>query len=128
MLKTNNIKKITAMLTVFFLVFSITACGGKKVAPEVGKYKAISVEEGGTKIEGETLESLGMDVTLELKEDGTGTMNFGGEEGPVEWKDGKIIDKSSGETTKIKYILKDNTITLSEDTMSIVLEKQKESK
>ena len=116
------------MLTVFFLVFSITACGGKKVAPEVGKYKAISVEEGGTKIEGETLESLGMDVTLDLKEDGTGTMNFGGEEGPVEWKDGKIIDKSSGETTEIKYILKDNTITLSEDTMSIVLEKQKESK
>lgn len=128
MLKTNNIKKITAMLTVFFLVLSITACGGKKVAPEVGKYKAISVEEGGTKIEGETLDSLGMDVTLELKEDGTGTMNFGGEEGSVEWKDGKIIDKSSGETTEIKYTLKDNTITLSEDTMSIVLEKQKESK
>lgn len=78
-------KKVLVTVVAIVMVFSLVACGGgDKSASLAGTYKMTSMEAAGMTVDVATLaEAAGMDAdlfTLELKDDGSFTMNaFTGE-------------------------------------------------
>ena len=92
-------KKMVALLLIAVLVFALTACSGggggaaSKPSP-VGTYTLSGMEEDGEATSQEDLDllaSLGLTVTLDIKEDGTGSINLFGEEMEFTWDEDNII-------------------------------------
>lgn len=107
---------LSALLIVSLLV-CLVACGGGK-GPS-GKYNLVSMESDGMTIDGDTLKSLGMEVTIEFNSDGTGTIDFMGESEDFTWKDGKMI--SDGE--ELPFDLSGDTLTIEQDGAKMVFKK-----
>ena len=107
---------LSALLIVSLLV-CLVACGGSK-GPS-GKYNLVSMESDGMTIDGDTLKSMGMEVTIEFKDDGTGTIDFMGESEDFTWKDGKMI--SDGE--ELPFDFSGDTVTIEQDGAKMVFKK-----
>lgn len=99
-----KVKKVLALLLVAAMVFGLAACssgggGGASEKPSpVGKYTMTGMEENGEATSQEDLDlltSLGLTVTLEIKEDGTGILDLFGEQVEFEWDaDNLTVDGS----------------------------------
>lgn len=112
-----TMKIMLSALLIVSLLACLVACGGSK-GPS-GKYTLVSMESDGMTIEGDTLKSLGMEVTIEFNDDGTGTVDFMGEAEDFTWKDGKMI--SDGE--ELPFTFSGDTVTIEQDGAKMVFEK-----
>ena len=113
-----TMKIMLSALLIVSLLACLVACGGSGKGPS-GKYTLVSMESDGMTIEGDTLKSLGMEVTIEFNADGTGTIDFMGESEDFTWKDGKMI--SDGE--ELPFTFSGDTVTIEQDGAKMVFEK-----
>ena len=111
-------KKILALTLILVMVFALCACGGGKNAA-VGTWKLTGLFEGEEDYSA-YLAMLGMDLTLVLNEDGTGTMEMMGEKIDITWADGKIINE--GES--LSFSVDGDTLTISEEGERMVFTRQ----
>ena len=111
-------KKILALTLILVMVFALCACGGGKNAA-VGTWKLTGLFEGGEDYSA-YLAMLGMDMTLVLNEDGTGSMEMMGEKIDVTWGDGKITNE--GES--IPFSVDGDKLTMEEDGSQLVFTRQ----
>ncbi|MBR3153156.1 MAG: hypothetical protein IKF52_06135 [Clostridia bacterium] len=89
----------------------------------VGKYDLIEMSEGDetyTESDLETLKTMGLSITMELKDDGTGVMTMYGEDEEFEYDEKNIT--VNGVKTEYKY--KDGKLTVEEDDTKMVFEKK----
>lgn len=120
-------KKIIAVLAVVAMMMgalALTGCGKKFDKKKMaGKYELVEMTSGSESYTKEDLESLkayGFTITMELKDDGTGTMTTYGEEQKLTYdKDGITIDGD-----KASYTFENNKITVESDGTKMVFEKQ----
>ena len=89
-------KRFIALALAIIMVFSLVACsggaggGGNSKPSPVGKYTLSGMEEDGQATSQEDLDllsSLGLTVTVEVKEDGTGMIDLFGEQLEFTWDD-----------------------------------------
>ena len=111
-------KKILALTLVLVMVFALCACGGGKNAA-VGTWKLTGLFEGEEDYSA-YLAMLGMDLTLVLNEDGTGTMEMMGEKIDITWADGKIMNE--GES--LSFSVDGDTLTITEEGERMVFTRQ----
>ena len=122
--------KLLALMLALVCVLGLTGCGGGK-SKAVGKYDLESMETGGMTINvqdmldalGESGVEMSVEIVLELKDDGSFTLDESqSEEGTWEEKSGKITLTSNGES--IEATLDGDTLTLEEDGEKMVFVKQ----
>lgn len=94
---------IAALVCAFVLCFALVGCGGSVDKTKfLGTWELESADDENLDAESvELMKSLGLEVTLTLKDDGTGSLNLFGEETEVEWEatsatEGKISMKDTG--------------------------------
>ena len=117
-------KIIVALCCVFALSLALVGCGGgaqaDPKAPWVGTWDLSEMEENG-KVTGssdiEMLRSLGLDVYLELKQDGTGALVLFGESMSGTW-DAKSTTEATLtiEGQSVKMSLADDKVTMEQAT------------
>lgn len=112
-----TMKIMLSALLIVSLLACLVACGGSK-GPS-GKYTLVSMEAEGMSFDEDTLKTLGMEITIEFKDDGTGSLDFMGETEEFTWKDGKMI--SDGEELSFDY--SGNTVTIEQDGAKMVFKK-----
>ena len=83
-------RKLLTLILITVMVFSLAACkgSGKSKPSPVGTYNISALVEDGEETTAEELEILkemGLDISLELKEDKTGTIQLFGEEIEITW-------------------------------------------
>ncbi len=90
-------KKLTALILMMIMVFTLAACGSTKneLAEYAGTYKLTEWADGDTSISGDDIATFGLDVmSLTLNEDGTGSMTYGEEDTEEDfdftWEVGKM--------------------------------------
>lgn len=123
-----NVSKIVAVCLTALLMLSLVACGGKDYA---GTYNFVSMNMGGQEITAEMMTAIMPDskIQLVLKDDGSFTMDAvmdpsaeaDSEEGTWEEKDGNLILTVDGQS--VTATVKDGTITMSEDGVSMSFKK-----
>ena len=112
-------KKLVALCLVLVLVVAMVACGGGGKNPAVGTWKLTGLFEGEEDYSA-YLAMLGMDLTLVLNEDGTGTMEMMGEKLDITWADGKIMIE--GES--LSFSVDGDTLTIAEEGERMVFTRQ----
>ena len=112
-------KKLVALCLVLVLVVAMVACGGGGKNPAVGTWKLTGLFEGEEDYSA-YLAMLGMDLTLVLNEDGTGTMEMMGEKLDITWADGKIMNE--GES--LSFSVDGDTLTIAEEGERMVFTRQ----
>jgi hypothetical protein len=112
-------KKLVALCLVLVLVVAMVACGGGGKNPAVGTWKLTGLFEGEEDYSA-YLAMLGMDLTIVLNEDGTGTMEMMGEKLDITWADGKIMNE--GES--LSFSVDGDTLTISEEGERMVFTRQ----
>ncbi len=125
-----KMKRIVALLMIAIMVFALTACsggggGGSSKPSPVGKYTLSGMSENGEATSEEDLkllESLGLTVTMEIKEDGTGVLDLFGETMDFTWDDDNLI--VDGE--KQAYTFDGTTFTMESDETSMTFTKDAE--
>lgn len=110
----NNWKKYAAIAFGLGMMATLPACGSisetKKVPEEAGSYELLEMTSEGATYDRQLIQAAGMDVyTMELDEDGTGTITIDGTS-DLTWGDGKI--RVEGEEDAFPYEYKDNIITI----------------
>ena len=91
----------------------------------VGTWKLVSMKEDGETISDEDLammEAIGMEITLELKEDGTGVLTIFDETTELHWKDGIMYEDD--EDDAVEYVIEDGVLTMGDDTDELVFAKE----
>ena len=121
MKKTRSIAVV--VLTALLSLVLLTACG-----KATGKYKFKSLSSEGSTMTAEAISSMGgidaSQMYLELKADGTFTMNVPGEDAASgKWSQSGSKITLTAEDETIEGTLKGKTITISEGSMSMVFEK-----
>ena len=114
-------KKLVALCLVLVLVVAVVALagGGGGKDPAVGTWKLTGLFEGEEDYSA-YLAMLGMDLTLVLNEDGTGTMEMMGEKLDITWADGKIMNE--GES--LSFSVDGDTLTIAEEGERMVFTRQ----
>ena len=111
-------KKIVALTLVLVMVLALCACGGgSKTA--AGTWKLTGMTQDGQDYS-EYLSMLGMEITMVLNEDGTGTMEAMGQKVDVTWDESGIT--SQGET--IPYTLDGDKLTMAQDGAEMIFTRQ----
>ena len=112
-------KKVISMLLMVAMVFTLVACGSKAPA-EAGVYSIETMEIEGEVLDRATIEeftAFDLDVetvnlddhySLEMKEDGTFSLNFDGDTADGDYGDGKMTIEGED----VEYTYKDGTLTL----------------
>ena len=122
-------KKLVTIISISILLigtlFILTGCGKKfDMKKMAGKYELVEMSENDKSYNKEELAKLkeyGITFTLELKEDGTGTIELYGQSSNVKYDENNItIDEDTA-----SYSVDDNyKITIEKDGMKMVFEKQ----
>ena len=112
-------KKLVALALVIVMVVAMVACGGGGKDPAVGTWKLTGMFMDGQDYSA-YLGLLGMEMTLTLNEDGTGTMDAMGESINITWSDGKITNE--GES--IPFSVDGDKLTMEEDGTQLVFTRQ----
>lgn len=121
---TKRIITVLAIIAMMAGALALTGCGKKFDKKKMaGKYELVEMSSGSetySKEDLETLKTYGFTISMELKDDGTGTMNSYGEEQALTYdKDGITIDGD-----KASYTFENNKITVESDGTKMVFEKQ----
>ncbi len=121
-------KKVLSVILVLAMVLCFAACGkdsksgGSNIA---GKYKFSYMEQDGEKLTAADLKALTgaeVDTYVRLDGDGTGVMYSEGTTEDMVYADGKIWPVSDPED-KADLSVKGNTLTISQDGMTMVFKK-----
>ena len=116
-------KKLFAMIMVMCLVMGLCACGGgdgktdstgdantaKSIA---GRYEIYAIQFEGQVMDKEELTDREVDETVILKEDGTGTWIFSGDEITISYDEKTITDTSISFGETYNYEVKDDILTI----------------
>lgn len=106
---------IAALCCAFVLCFALVGCGGVDKSKYTGDWKLVYGSDENLDADSiELMDSLGLSVTLTLKEDGTGTLNLFGESMDAKW------EASSNTEGKITLDNSDATLKLENDQLTIV--------
>ena len=104
-------------------LFFLNGCGKKDAgqvehtsSPAVGEWTLVRLAYDGVEAEKEELAELGFSLTLKLLEDGTGTMDFGGEVSELIWDSDSITEDGVSNS----YTISDGLLTLAEDGTEMV--------
>ena len=120
-------KRVLIVLAVVMLMFSMAACkGGNGESDVIGKWELTKMSEEGMEVDKETLKSMGMTMTVELKEGGKAVVSVSGEEDEeVNWekKDGNVI--IDGEGDKMEFKVDGKTMSGEREGLKIEFEKVK---
>ena len=119
------------LLCLLFSLFFLNSCGKTEGAdasqvesmsmsnPVVGGWTLIRMSYNGIDVEKEELDEIGTSLTLELLEDGTGTMDFDGEISELTWDENSItVDEVPN-----SYTLSDDLLILAEEGTEMVFAK-----
>ena len=120
---------IAALACALVLCFALVGCGGGSVDKSkfVGSWGLESGSDENLDADSiELMKSLGLEVTLTLKDDDTGTLNLFGEEMNITWSassatEGKIEMEEAG-SANMK--IEDEKLVLSDDSSSMTFSKQ----
>ena len=120
---------IAALVCAFVLCFALFGCGGGAV--DKTKFTGDWMLESGSdeNLDAESIalmKSLGLEVTLTLKDDDTGTLNLFGEEMAVKWEatsntEGKISMQDTGDA---KLKIDGEKLVMSDDKTSMTFAKK----
>ena len=120
---------IAALVCAFVLCFALVGCGGGAV--DKTKFTGDWMLESGSdeNLDAESIalmKSLGLEVTLTLKADDTGTLNLFGEEMAVKWEatsntEGKISMQDTGDA---KLKIDGEKLVMSDDKTSMTFAKK----
>ncbi len=112
---TKKIGLIAALCCVFVLCFALVGCGGVDKSKYTGEWKlAYGSDENLDADSIELMDSLGLSVTLNLTDDGKGTLNLFGDSMEATW------EASSNTEGKISMSDTDATMKLNNDELTIV--------
>ena len=115
-------KRITALALALILVFALVACGSSGGA-KPGTYKLTTMVQGDEDMTDQVamMESMGMEISLVLNDDGTGYLDMMGEHMDLTWDARYLI--VDGE--KEPYSMDGDVLTLKEPgtTMTFTLKK-----
>lgn len=114
-------KKVFCSMLVAATLLCMTACGGSSVA---GRYDFHSMDMEGMQITAEALKEMDteMEMYIELKEDGTGTMASEGEVMEMAWADGEIWP-AEDPTDKVPFEIDGDTLTMEQEGIKMVFKK-----
>ena len=121
-------KRMMLLLAMILTVLTLAACGGSKISPVVGTWKATTVSVSGVSVDvDEYLKQSGNeDVKMEmvLEKDNTMSINMAGQTGEGTWKlDGSTLTLTiDGDSLDTTY--EDGKITMDLSGVSMTLEKQ----
>ena len=121
-------KQMMLLLAMILTVLTLAACGGSKISPVVGNWKATTVSVSGVSVDvDEYLKQSGNeDVKMEmvLEKDNTMSINMAGQTGEGTWKlDGSTLTLTiDGDSLDTTY--EDGKITMDLSGVSMTLEKQ----
>ena len=121
-------KRMMLLLAMILTVLTLAACGGSKISPVVGNWKATTVSVSGVSVDvDEYLKQSGNeDVKMEmvLEKDNTMSINMAGQTGDGTWKlDGSTLTLTiDGDSLDTTY--EDGKITMDLSGVSMTLEKQ----
>lgn len=121
-------KRMMLLLAMILTVLTLAACGGSKISPVVGNWKATTVSVSGVSVDvDEYLKQSGNeDVKMEmvLEKDNTMSINMAGQSGEGTWKlDGSTLTLTiDGDSLDTTY--EDGKITMDLSGVSMTLEKQ----
>ena len=121
-------KRMMLLLAMILTVLTLAACGGSKISPVVGNWKATTVSVSGVSVDvDEYLKQSGNeDVKMEmvLEKDNTMSINMAGQTGEGTWKlAGSTLTLSiDGDSLDTTY--EDGKITMDLSGVSMTLEKQ----
>ncbi len=121
-------KRMMLLLAMILTVLTLAACGGSKISPVVGNWKATTVSVSGVSVDvDEYLKQSGNeDVKMEmvLEKDNTMSINMAGQPGEGTWKlDGSTLTLTiDGDSLDTTY--EDGKITMDLSGVSMTLEKQ----
>lgn len=120
-------KRVLIILAVVMLMFSMVACkGGSGESDVIGKWELTKMSGEGMEFDKETLKSMGMVMTVELKEGGKAVISMTGEDDEeVSWekKDGNVIIGDEGE--KMEFKVDGKTMSGEQEGFKVELEKVK---
>ena len=121
----STVKKITGSVIACLFIFSLSSCGFMKKSQIVGTYDLVSATGNGVSItesQMDTMKALGMTATIEVRDDGTATMDLFGEKMELTYNLNKMVFSSNGSDAKFTF---DGTeIAFSEDGTSLVFTKR----
>ena len=121
-------RRLLKLFFVFTLLFGITGCGAGK--PNLtGEYEItkLSAEDRDMSEELELIKSMGLNITLVLKEDGTGTLEIAGQTIPLTYDtENMIMHFEPGGDEPFTY--KKGVISFSENGSMMEFERKKEQK
>ena len=115
---TKRIGIIAAVCFAFAFCFALVGCGGVDKSAYVGTWDLESGSDESLSADSiELMKSLGLDVTITLKDDGTGSLNLFGEETDLDWEatsstEGSVSFNGNSAALKLsdgKLILEDST-------------------
>ena len=121
-------KRMMLLLAMILTVLTLAACGGSKISPVVGNWKATTVSVSGVSVDvDEYLKQSGNeDVKMEmvLEKDNTMSINMAGQTGDGTWKlDGSTLTLTiDGDSLDTTY--ENGKITMDLSGVSMTLEKQ----
>ena len=128
-MKNKNSKKLLVLGFIIAIILIIATVIGIRMLNKsdnystkemVGDYKMTTlIYEDGEEDNVEQLESLGLIVTLELREDGTGTIDIFGEINELTYNENNITLKGE----KSSYVFQNNTISIQQEGGTLILTK-----
>ncbi|MGN8913493.1 hypothetical protein [Anaerofustis butyriciformans] len=112
-------KKFMIVAMILLVCFSLVACGKNSESPYVGTWKGVKVGYGGVEMSIEEL--FGAEIIIELKDDGTCSVDFAGDKGSGNWTETEDGFSIEGE---MDFKVEGNTGTADYDGATLTIEKQ----
>ncbi len=116
-------KKFILLFAVLVCSILLVGCGSNYRKQMAGKYTLLEMKSGKSTVTAKQLKKLGIEASLELKDDGTATLKMGSDTTKLTY-DKKYFTEKSKSKGKTKYTFKKNNITLSDDDTSMTFEKK----
>ena len=123
-------KKGLALLAIFTCVaamcFALVACGGNNKANFVGDWTLESMQDSTMTLTASDLASYGLEMTMTLKEDGSGSFNMMGESMNFSWeaKSATEISVKDAETVASTFTLADDKLSAENNGAKMVFKRK----
>lgn len=126
-MKTKRFAFVAMMACVAALCLALFGCGGDNKANFVGDWTLESMSDSSMTITGDQLKSFGLEITMNVKDDGTGSLNLMGEKMDFTWEAKSATEMSvkSKDTTASTFNLADGKLTGELESQKIVFAKAK---
>lgn len=116
-------KKLLCLMLVAVMAIGLVACGGLKTSDLEGDYEFVKMKQGDTTYTAKDLKKLGMDMSLKIEDDGTGTFKSEGTgKQKMKFNVDKMTVKVGKEVNKFTY--DDGTLVIKDKDNSMELKKK----